>query len=191
MYIPNLLYPLICPWLFRLLPCLCCCKQCCREHWGACIVLNHNFLWIYVQEWDCRVIRQFFNTCISAEYLPKYSQGPLCRFWGLFSVQLLLFLHHATPQMSVTLISFNPDPSSFTSANLLYCIRTSLSFALVLNGLLGRKQRAHPITPLFRITALGCLFPLIETLSCICPVLQALFLNGRKIKLVLVSLSWL
>ena len=136
MYIPNLLYPLICSWLFRLLPCLGYCKQCCHEHWGACIVLNHDFLWINVQDWDCRVICQFFNICISADYLAKYSQEPLCGVWGAFLCTVVSF----SPQISVTLISFNPDPSSFSPANLLYCIRISLSFTVVLNGLLGRKQ---------------------------------------------------
>ena len=31
---PNLLYPVLCWWSFRLLPCLDCCKQCCSEHCG-------------------------------------------------------------------------------------------------------------------------------------------------------------
>ena len=31
-------------------------KQCFKEHWGACILLDHVFLWIYAQEWDCMVI---------------------------------------------------------------------------------------------------------------------------------------
>ena len=55
-YVPHLLHPFICYWTFRLLPCLGYCKQCCNEHWGACILLDHVFLWIYAQEWDCRVI---------------------------------------------------------------------------------------------------------------------------------------
>ena len=37
MYVPHLLYPFLCQWTFRLLPCLGCCKQCCSEHQGACI----------------------------------------------------------------------------------------------------------------------------------------------------------
>ena len=37
-YMPQLLHPLLCQGTFRLLPCLGCCKQCCSEHWGACIV---------------------------------------------------------------------------------------------------------------------------------------------------------
>ena len=35
--VPPLLYPLICQWTSRLLPCPGCCKQCCNEHWGVCI----------------------------------------------------------------------------------------------------------------------------------------------------------
>ena len=37
MNIPHLLYPFICWWTFRLLPCLGYCKWCCCEHWGKCI----------------------------------------------------------------------------------------------------------------------------------------------------------
>ena len=55
-YIPCLLYPFTCQWIFRLLPCPGCCKQCFSEHWGACILLDHVFLQICAQEWDCRVI---------------------------------------------------------------------------------------------------------------------------------------
>ena len=46
MYAPHR-YPFLCRWTFRLLPCLGCCKQCCNELWGACILLVHVFLWIY------------------------------------------------------------------------------------------------------------------------------------------------
>ena len=35
------LYPFICWWTFRLLPCLDYCKQCCSEHWGC-----MHFFWI-------------------------------------------------------------------------------------------------------------------------------------------------
>ena len=55
-YVPHVLYPFLCQWTFRLLPCLSYCKQCCREHWGACILSDHIFLWIYAQKWDCKVI---------------------------------------------------------------------------------------------------------------------------------------
>ena len=33
----HLLYPFLCQWTFRLLPCLGYCKQCRNEHWGTCI----------------------------------------------------------------------------------------------------------------------------------------------------------
>ena len=58
--ISRLLYPFICWWIFRLFPCLGYCKQCCYEHRGACIFLNYSFVWIYVQEWDCWIIWQFY-----------------------------------------------------------------------------------------------------------------------------------
>ena len=62
--VPHLLYPFLCPWTFRLFQCLPHCKECCREHWGTCInigvhvsFLGHVFLWMYVQEWDCKFIQ--------------------------------------------------------------------------------------------------------------------------------------
>ena len=50
--VPHLLYPFPCQWIFRLLPCLGCCKKCCNKYWGVCIFLNHSFLQIHAQ--DCR-----------------------------------------------------------------------------------------------------------------------------------------
>ena len=54
-YIPHHLFPFFCQWTFRLLPCLGYCRQCCNQHWSACILLNQSFhrFWIYAQEWDC------------------------------------------------------------------------------------------------------------------------------------------
>ena len=42
-YVPHLLYPFIPRKTFRLLSSLGYCKQCFREHWGACILSNHVF----------------------------------------------------------------------------------------------------------------------------------------------------
>ena len=39
-YVPHLLYPFLCWWTFKLLPCPGYCKQCCNEQWGACVFLN-------------------------------------------------------------------------------------------------------------------------------------------------------
>ena len=47
-YEPHL-YSFICQWIFRLLPCLGFCKQCCSEHWDACIFFKLQFFfWIYI-----------------------------------------------------------------------------------------------------------------------------------------------
>ena len=42
MHVP-LLYPFLCWWIFRLLPCLGYYRQCCNEHWGACILSDWFF----------------------------------------------------------------------------------------------------------------------------------------------------
>ena len=35
-------------------------KQCCNEHWGACVSFRSGFLGVYAQKWDCWVIRKFY-----------------------------------------------------------------------------------------------------------------------------------
>ena len=42
-YVPQLLYPFICQWISRLLPCSSHCTQCCNERWGACVFFNYGF----------------------------------------------------------------------------------------------------------------------------------------------------
>ena len=34
-----------------------CSEECCSEYWEACILLDHVFLQVYAQKWDCGVIR--------------------------------------------------------------------------------------------------------------------------------------
>ena len=48
-YTPHFLYPVYHWWAFGLIPCLCCCEQCCSEHTRACIFVIEwfIFLWIY------------------------------------------------------------------------------------------------------------------------------------------------
>ena len=48
------LYPFLYQWTFRLFPCLGHCKQCCNEHWDACIFLF--FSGYVLRSGDCRVI---------------------------------------------------------------------------------------------------------------------------------------
>ena len=40
----KFLYPFICPWTSRLLPCPTCCKKCCSKQWGTCISFSCVFL---------------------------------------------------------------------------------------------------------------------------------------------------
>ena len=61
MYVPQLLYPFIYRWIFRLLLCPGYCKQCYSKHWGTCIFQNCGFLRIYDRQWDCWVIWQFYS----------------------------------------------------------------------------------------------------------------------------------
>ena len=44
---PQFLYPFICQWASRLLPCPGYCKYCCDEHWGMCVFFNYGFLRVY------------------------------------------------------------------------------------------------------------------------------------------------
>ena len=69
-YVPQLSYPFICWWTSRLLPCPGYYKQCCDEHWGACVSFNSGFLSVFAQQWDCWVIRQF--------YFQFFKESPHC-----------------------------------------------------------------------------------------------------------------
>ena len=46
-YVLQLLYPFICQWTSRLLPCSSYCKQCCNEQWDTCVSFNFDFLRVY------------------------------------------------------------------------------------------------------------------------------------------------
>ena len=60
-YVPQLLYPLICQWTSRLLPCSGYCKQCCNEQRDTCVFFNFGFLRVYAQECYCLVIWWFYS----------------------------------------------------------------------------------------------------------------------------------
>ena len=68
--IPHLLYLFLC-WIFRLLPCPGYCKSCCKEYWGACVLLNYGFLWVYAQRklilknWKIKGKRKKENICLT------------------------------------------------------------------------------------------------------------------------------
>ena len=76
-YVP-LLYPVLCWWTLRLLPCL----GYCSEHWGVCISSNYvSFLWIYAQEWDCWIIWQFSGHKFG-QTLGMVKDMACCSPWG-------------------------------------------------------------------------------------------------------------
>ena len=55
-YVQHLnFYSFFCRWTLRLLPCLSYWKQHCIKYWGACIFLNHVFLWVNAEEWNCKI----------------------------------------------------------------------------------------------------------------------------------------
>ena len=47
MYVPRLLYPFICQWTSKLLPCSSYCKFCYSEQWDTCVFFNFGFLRVY------------------------------------------------------------------------------------------------------------------------------------------------
>ena len=81
MYVPQLLYPLICLWTSRLLSCSSYCKQCCDEHRGT---FNFGFLRVYAQ-WDCWVIQWFYSYLFKEspsglpEWLYQFTFSPTMR----------------------------------------------------------------------------------------------------------------
>ena len=48
-YVPQILYPFVCRWTLRLLPCPGYCKYGCYEHCGTWLFLNYGFLRVYAQ----------------------------------------------------------------------------------------------------------------------------------------------
>ena len=46
-YVPQFLYPFICRWTSRLLPCPSYCKQCCSELWSTRVFFSSGFLRVY------------------------------------------------------------------------------------------------------------------------------------------------
>ena len=98
MSVPDFLYPLICWWPFRLVPCLGNCEQCCSEHKLAYIFLSYSFVWIYMP-WS-RMVGSYSNSIFmffrdlcqrrkwhpTPVFLPGKSQGWRslvgCRQWG-------------------------------------------------------------------------------------------------------------
>ena len=73
MYVPQLSYPFVCQWAFRLLPCPSYCKQCCDEHWCTHVSFNSGFLGVYAQQWDCWVIWRFYFSFLRNHHTVSHS----------------------------------------------------------------------------------------------------------------------
>ena len=69
LYVPHLLYPFICQWTFKVLPCLSHCKQWHSEHQDTWILSNHVFIWMFVQDWDYWIIHELFLGFLGASIL--------------------------------------------------------------------------------------------------------------------------
>ena len=93
-YTPHLLYPFLCQWTGRLLPRLGCCKQCCGEHWVACIFSNYVFLQIYAQEVfvHCVLYILYINKVCAYTHTHTHTHTPL--FSGKLVAKHLPVYHH-------------------------------------------------------------------------------------------------
>ena len=76
-YVPQLSYPFICWWAYRLIPCPGYYKQCCDEHWGARVYLN--YLWHFIS--------------INAQVLPQICE-PVSQGRNESSIVLVFFLSY-------------------------------------------------------------------------------------------------
>ena len=89
-YVPHLLNPFLCPWIFTLLPCISRCKQCFSEHWCAYFFSDHAFLQIYAQEWRSSIfsfLRNPFNSVMAVSvYIPTNSIGASSSLHTLSSI---------------------------------------------------------------------------------------------------------
>ena len=66
-------------------------KQCCDEHWGACVSFNSGFLSVYAQQWDWWVIWQFYFQFFKES--PHFLHSGFTSCISTNSVRGFLFLH--------------------------------------------------------------------------------------------------
>ena len=79
----TVLYPFICQWTSRLLPCPSYCKWCCSEGWGTCVFLSCGFLRVYAPWWDRWVKWYPLRTVLLGESSGQFGFSP-AHFWPIF-----------------------------------------------------------------------------------------------------------
>ena len=87
----TLLYPFICRWTSRLLPCSSYCKQYCNEQWDMCVFFNPGFLRVYAYKWDFQVLWWFSSQFLKEspyclpQWLYQFTFPPTVQGCSLFS----------------------------------------------------------------------------------------------------------
>ena len=73
--------------------------MCCYEYWGTCAFSNYGFLWIYAQEWNCRIIYfqlyfQFLKgpPYCSPQWLYQFTFPPTVQEFSLFFTPFPAFI---------------------------------------------------------------------------------------------------
>ena len=79
-YVTHLLYPHLCWWGLRLIPCLGYCKQCCSEHWGTSIFSTDGFLRYMPRS---GIVRSYGSSIFSSS-LPVCNSSLQCLFLFLY-----------------------------------------------------------------------------------------------------------
>ena len=100
-----------------MLPCPGYDKQCCDEHWGACVSFRSGFLGVYAQKWDCWVIlcldsgiaccrapsctHHYLSICEKMSVPGFFTRigAPLGRSWSSMSPQELSLVPFSAPGM--------------------------------------------------------------------------------------------
>ena len=97
-YMPQLLYPFICQWTSRLLPCPSYCIQCCNEPWPTRDFFSLGLLGVYAQQQECWVIWQFYSQflkkfrCCLPQRLYQFTFPPKVQEGSLFSTPSPAFI---------------------------------------------------------------------------------------------------
>ena len=128
-------------------------KQCCSEHWTACIFWNSGFLWVYTQEWDCwTTVPSLAATLPCATSMPALLQPRVNHLRKSFE-SILSFptarisgAPFCTPASSVPAVSASAPASPHSTWNPALSVRLPCG-ALWLPTSMPKMASAHPYSP--------------------------------------------